>query len=98
MSISPEPSGLAAFQKTRGVPREEIRFGVILNGGVSLAVWMGGAVLELDRLTKQSVASTQNPLGSVYGHLLSLAGCAARADVIAGTSAGGINGSALALC
>ena len=22
---------------------EELRFGVILNGGVSLAVWMGGA-------------------------------------------------------
>ena len=88
MSISSESCGLALHQETSKVPREEIRFGVILNGGVSLAVWMGGAVLELDRLTKDT---------SVYGQLLALAGCTARADVIAGTSAGGINGAALAL-
>ncbi|MCR3753135.1 patatin-like protein [Lentzea californiensis] len=68
--------------------REEVRFAVVLNGGVSLAVWMGGVVLELDRLTRQ---------GSVYQPLLDLVGCTARADVIAGTSAGGINGAALAL-
>ncbi|MCX2952516.1 patatin-like protein [Lentzea sp. NEAU-D7] len=68
--------------------REEVRFAVVLNGGVSLAVWMGGVVLELDRLTRP---------GSVYQPLLDLVGCTARADVIAGTSAGGINGAALAL-
>ncbi|HSE55948.1 MAG TPA: patatin-like protein [Nocardioidaceae bacterium] len=74
------------------VPPEEIRFGVILNGGVSLAVWMGGAVLELDRLTK-----AEGQTGTVYGRILNAAGCRARADVISGTSAGGINGAALAL-
>jgi len=68
--------------------REEVRFAVVLNGGVSLAVWMGGVVLELDRLTRP---------GGVYQPLLDLVGCTARADVIAGTSAGGINGAALAL-
>ncbi|WP_086665176.1 patatin-like protein, partial [Lentzea kentuckyensis] len=68
--------------------REEVRFAVVLNGGVSLAVWMGGVVLELDRLTRS---------GSTYQPLLDLVGCTARADVIAGTSAGGINGAALAL-
>ncbi|WP_329790317.1 patatin-like protein [Lentzea sp. DG1S-22] len=68
--------------------REEVRFAVVLNGGVSLAVWMGGVVLELDRLTRP---------GSVYQPLLDLVGCTARADVIAGTSAGGVNGAALAL-
>ncbi|MGW6449945.1 patatin-like protein [Lentzea sp. NPDC055074] len=68
--------------------REEVRFAVVLNGGVSLAVWMGGTVLELDRLTRP---------GSVYQPLLDLVGCTARADVISGTSAGGINGAALAL-
>ncbi|XVV00664.1 patatin-like protein [Actinosynnema sp. CA-248983] len=70
------------------VEPEEIRFAVVLNGGVSLAVWMGGAVLELDRLTRGV---------SVYGTLLGMVGCKARADVISGTSAGGINGAALAL-
>ncbi|RAS59956.1 patatin-related protein [Lentzea atacamensis] len=68
--------------------REEVRFAVVLNGGVSLAVWMGGVVLELDRLTRP---------GTTYQPLLDLVGCTARADVIAGTSAGGINGAALAL-
>ncbi|MBW4720910.1 patatin-like protein [Saccharothrix obliqua] len=70
------------------VPQEEIRFAVVLNGGVSLAVWMGGVVLELDRLTRGD--------GS-YADLLDLVGSTARADVITGTSAGGINGAALAL-
>ncbi|MFD9738853.1 patatin-like protein [Umezawaea sp. NPDC059074] len=70
------------------VPQEQIRFAVVLNGGVSLAVWMGGVVLELDRLTRA---------GTTYQHLLSMVGCTARADVITGTSAGGINGAALAV-
>ncbi|MCA1782123.1 MAG: patatin-like protein, partial [Intrasporangiaceae bacterium] len=87
---------------SRAIPLEEIRFGVILNGGVSLAVWMGGAVMELDRLTKASRLDGSLPQvpGStdVYAALLALAGSTARADVIAGTSAGGINGAALALC
>ncbi|CAM3893295.1 patatin-like protein [Kibdelosporangium persicum] len=67
---------------------EEVRFAVVLNGGVSLAVWMGGVVLELDRLTRASDG---------YAQLLNLVGATARADVISGTSAGGINGAALAL-
>ncbi|MCE7011496.1 patatin-like protein [Kibdelosporangium philippinense] len=67
---------------------EEVRFAVVLNGGVSLAVWMGGVVLELDRLTRRTGA---------YATLLRLVGATARADVISGTSAGGINGAALAL-
>ena len=84
------------------LPTEEVRFGVILNGGVSLAVWMGGTVLELDRLIKalerapqpvQPPARERDP----YAVLLRLTGCTARADVFAGTSAGGINGAALAL-
>ncbi|QQQ80782.1 patatin-like protein [Saccharothrix sp. 6-C] len=70
------------------VPREQIRFAVVLNGGVSLAVWMGGVVLELDRLTRGD---------GPYADLLDLVGSTARADVITGTSAGGINGAALAL-
>ncbi|QFZ22021.1 patatin-like protein [Saccharothrix syringae] len=70
------------------VPQEQIRFAVVLNGGVSLAVWMGGTVLELDRLTRGD---------GPYAALLDMVGSTARADVITGTSAGGINGAALAL-
>jgi hypothetical protein len=31
---------------------EEVRFAVVLNGGVSLAIWMGGVAREIDRLTR----------------------------------------------
>ena len=66
--------------------KEEIRFAVVLNGGVSLAVWMGGVVRS------STVSREQGPT----------AGCGtarsqARADVISGTSAGGINGAVLAI-
>ncbi|MEO5608209.1 MAG: patatin-like protein [Ornithinibacter sp.] len=74
------------------VPPEEIRFAVVMNGGVSLAVWMGGVALELDHLVKARAAST-----GAYATLLALTGCTARVDVISGTSAGGVNGAALAL-
>ncbi|GLZ28659.1 hypothetical protein Lesp02_08490 [Lentzea sp. NBRC 105346] len=70
------------------VAPEEIRFAVVLNGGVSLAVWMGGVALELDRLTNRA---------GLYEHFLNEVGSVARVDVITGTSAGGINGAALAL-
>ncbi len=69
-------------------PREELRLAVVLNGGVSLAVWIGGVTLEIDRLTRGD---------RVYGQLLRMLDMSARADVITGTSAGGINGAALAL-
>jgi patatin-related protein len=68
---------------------EELRLALVLNGGVSLAVWMGGVALELNRLVRET-----HP---VYRGLLQLTGTAARIDVISGTSAGGINGAALAL-
>jgi patatin-related protein len=72
----------------RTLPKEEIRFAVVLNGGASMAVWMGGVVTEIDAVTRGR---------GTYGRLLDLLDLDARADVIAGTSAGGINGAALAL-
>ncbi|MBM6398894.1 patatin-like protein [Phycicoccus sonneratiae] len=74
------------------VPPEELRLAVVLNGGVSLAVWMGGSVLEIDRL-----AHAGRRGNATYATMLALAGCRARVDVVTGTSAGGINGAALAL-
>ena len=86
------PGGLLGHPGVDDVPSEQVRFAVVLNGGVSLAVWMGGVVLELDRLTKAARGGT-----GAYDVLQRLTGCSARVDVITGTSAGGINGAALAL-
>jgi patatin-related protein len=72
------------------VPRdEELRLALVMNGGVSLAVWMGGVAFEFNRLVGET-----HP---VYQGLLQLTRTRARIDVISGTSAGGINGAALAL-
>lgn len=68
---------------------EELRLALVLNGGVSLAVWMGGVTYELNRLVRET-----HP---VYAGILRLTSTAARIDVISGTSAGGVNGAALAL-
>ena len=76
--------------------REEVRFAVVLNGGVSLAVWMGGVVHEIDAVT-QGYADDERTPDHAYGRLMTALGLRARADVITGTSAGGINGAALAL-
>jgi hypothetical protein len=53
-----------------------------MTGGVSLAVWMGGAAHELNRVVRGGPGA--------YRQLLDLTGTRARVDVIAGTSAGGI--------
>jgi hypothetical protein len=71
---------------------EEVRFALVLNGRVSLAIWMGGVTPEIDRLTR-----TWPGADSGHERVLALGQARARADVIAGTSAGGINGGFLAL-
>ena len=68
---------------------EELRLALVMNGGVSLAVWMGGVSNEIFRVVTQ-----QHP---VYAALLELTRTTARVDVISGTSAGGVNGAALGL-
>lgn len=68
---------------------EELRLALVMNGGVSLAVWMGGVTNEIFRLIKK-----RHP---VYTGLLALTHTEARVDVISGTSAGGVNGAALAI-
>jgi patatin-related protein len=74
--------------------RQDIRIAAVLNGGVSLAVWMSGVVLEFHHL-----ALSSKNLGSwqTYRGVLGLLAANARVDVISGTSAGGLNGAFLAL-
>lgn len=69
----------------RNPPEKELRLAVVMSGGVSLAIWMGGVTHNLLRLVE-----TPGYFGlpeDVY--LPSI-------DVIAGTSAGGLNGVFLA--
>lgn len=85
---------------------KELRFALICYGGISLAVYMHGITKEVWRLAAASRAFHDGaPLtgaGAVYGELL--AAIAARsnvrlrvlADIVAGASAGGINGIFLA--
>ncbi|GAB6985595.1 patatin-like protein [Nocardioides pyridinolyticus] len=77
---------------------EELRLAVVLNGGVSLAVWMGGVAHEINRLTHADAGAGQPGVpAATYETVLRIARTRAVVDVIAGTSAGGINGGALAL-
>ena len=74
-------------------PRTEIRLGLVLYGGVSLAIYMYGVVCELWRFALAgSQDGRQDPQENAYVELLQAADASATVDVIAGTSAGGING------
>ena len=78
--------------------RQELRVAVVMIGGVSLAIWIGGVTLELQHLdlAGRHLDRSAVPL-RVYQELLEFLHARARVDVIAGTSAGGVNGGFLAL-
>src|SRR4051812_26688055 len=95
---------------TAGTVRE-LRLAVVLYGGVSLAIYMHGTTKELHRLAKASAledrgaedSDADTPSERVYRRLLRGLGERQQhvrtrvvVDVIAGTSAGGINGVYLA--
>jgi patatin-related protein len=82
-----DPAPAATPADRRDLDPEELRLAVVLNGGVSLAIWMGGVATELDRLHRGEGA---------YGEVLSLLASEARVDVVSGSSAGGVNGALLA--
>jgi predicted acylesterase/phospholipase RssA len=71
---------------------EELRLAIALNGGVSLAVWMGGCAVELDR-ARRAGESQDHP--RVYDSLCRCLGRQLVVDILTGTSAGGINGALL---
>jgi predicted acylesterase/phospholipase RssA len=73
-------------------PRQEVRFGLVVYGGVSLAIYIYGVVYEFWRLIRASSGREQNE----YSRLLEELGMRATVDIISGTSAGGINGILLA--
>ncbi|HJT90893.1 MAG TPA: patatin-like protein, partial [Mycobacterium sp.] len=87
--------------------KQELRFAVTMNGGVSLAVYIGGVAQELNSVTKAYPVPALDPTVAVqrpdsgphpYRSLLDLLGYTPPViDVITGTSAGGINAAALAV-
>ncbi|MBL1109346.1 patatin-like protein [Streptomyces sp. 5-8] len=85
---------------------EETRLALVLNGGVSLAVWMGGVTHELDLLRRASrslqtgvperVKPEERAGFELWQRVIREAHTHVVVDVVAGTSAGGLNGSFLA--
>ncbi len=67
---------------------QELRLALVMNGGVSLAIWIGGVTQEINRLVRGE---------SVYGRIADALYLKPRVDIVSGTSAGGINGALLAL-
>src|SRR5882672_5728577 len=71
----------------------ELRLGLVLNGGVSLAVWIGGVTREIDAIRRASAGNSKlGDTGELYADILEALDLAVVVDVIAGASAGGING------
>ncbi len=76
---------------------EEVRLALVLNGGVSLAIWMGGVTCELDRARRAAFPELRKleDVG-VWADVCRAMGTRVTIDVVAGTSAGGLNGGVLA--
>ena len=75
-------------------PAPTLRLALAMRGGVSLSVWIGGAVREIDRLRREVTAS---PRRSAVARLaIGLGYSRVELDAISGASAGGLNGVMLA--
>jgi patatin-related protein len=103
----PQPQPQAAPQTVQTV--KEVRVAMALNGGVSLAVWMGGCAVELDAARRAHLGAEDlriadertgpPPPGAqrtIYHALCDAFGCQLLIDLMSGSSAGGINGALLA--
>lgn len=83
-----------------------LRIAPVMTGGTSLAVWMGGATVELYRVVKardttSGRSTDESPLDDaglgIYRRLLELTDTDVEVDVLTGTSAGGLNAALLAV-
>ena len=76
--------------------KPELRLAIVMNGGVSLAVWMGGTATEIDNLRRCS-EDDQSAVLRVWRRVLAASGrTRVVVDLVAGSSAGGLNGALLA--
>jgi patatin-related protein len=78
----------------------EHRLALVMNGGVSLAVWMGGVACEIENVRRASdgiplpdgATNEEKLLHDLWVRATERIGVRVVVDVIAGTSAGGLNG------
>jgi predicted acylesterase/phospholipase RssA len=80
---------------------EEVRLAMGLNGGVSLAVWMGGVAVELDcarraRYAPEPPSAESKAARTIYHAICTAFYRSLVIDIMSGASAGGLNGSLLA--
>src|SRR3954470_22585917 len=80
--------GRLMAESAREAEKPELRIALGMRGGVSLAVWMGGACSEIDRFRRALDADG----APIYRQVLTASGYGSVAvDVVAGASAGGLN-------
>jgi patatin-related protein len=98
---------VSAVPRPPEVETKELRLALVCYGGVSLAIYMYGITKELHKLVRASAQTDgrgggePDPVEAVYAKALARADEAGNRtrvviDVVAGTSAGGINGICLA--
>jgi patatin-related protein len=85
--LTHEAPGLGIFGSSPDTKCAEIRLGLVMYGGISLAIYMNGISRELFRAVKGK---------GIYRLVKALADADIIVDTISGSSAGGINGIALA--
>jgi patatin-related protein len=81
---------------------QELRIALAMSGGLSLAIWMGGVALEIYRMVRADPLldpplPTDELAGEIYGGMLDLTRSTPGVDIVAGASAGGLNGALLSM-
>ncbi len=80
--------------RARAAEPEELRLALSMRGGVSLAVWIGGAAAEIERLRRAADQDLGAGVERIYHRLLTQAGYrSVTVDILSGASAGGLNGA-----
>ncbi|WP_261558943.1 patatin-like protein, partial [Frankia tisae] len=77
---------------------QEVRLAVVMTGGASLAVWMGGVATEINLATSPEHTRADDADAAVaarYARLAAILDVELSVDVLAGASAGGINATML---
>jgi hypothetical protein len=78
----------------------EVRLAFAFNGGVSLAIWIGGVTDEVLRCINGGRLAAEGRVdqaaGNAYAAVCAELGVVPKADVLSGTSAGGLNAAFLA--